>query len=56
MPFRTGQEICAWVVPLGRADVIELVDKFNNRLTNLEDAYVDLSRKVVYIDEDKNNG
>lgn len=55
MPFRIGQEICAWVVPLGRTDVIDIVDSFNNRITNLEDAYVDLSRKVVYIDEDKNN-
>lgn len=63
MPFRAGQELHAWVSPLGLADVPELVERVAEleaalstsgvkdlvtRVSNLEDALADLSRRVVY--------
>lgn len=63
MPFRTGQELHAWVSPLGLADVPELVERVAeleavlstsgvkdlvSRVSGLEDALADLSRRVVY--------
>lgn len=63
MPFRAGQELHAWVSPLGLADVPELVERVAeleamlstsgvkdlvSRVSGLEDALADLSRRVVY--------
>lgn len=63
MPFRAGQELHAWVSPLGLADVPELVERVAeleavlhtsgvkdlvSRISTLEDALADLSRRVVY--------
>ncbi|MBQ9105604.1 MAG: hypothetical protein IJY48_05680 [Mailhella sp.] len=44
--FKAGQELMAWVIPLGKAYEVELTD----RITALEEALADLSRRVVYAD------
>ena len=36
----------AWVIPLGKYEYIEV----ESRITALEDALAELSRKVVYVD------
>lgn len=63
MAFSAGQELSAWVSPLGLADVPDLVSRvavlekhisaddqasLTARVTSLEDALADLSRRVVY--------
>lgn len=45
--LKAGQEIMAWVIPLGKYHYIEV----ESRITALEDALAELSRKVVYVDE-----
>lgn len=50
IPFRAGQELMAWVIPLGRVYEVELTDRVNA----LEDAFAELSRRVVYADEPNN--
>lgn len=47
IPFRAGQELMAWVIPLGRVYEVELTDRVNA----LEEAFAELSRRVVYADE-----
>lgn len=44
--FKAGQELMAWVIPLGKAYEVELTD----RIVALEEALADLSRRVVYAD------
>ena len=46
MNLKAGQEIMAWVIPLGKAYEIELT----SRIAALEEALSDLSRRVVYAD------
>lgn len=50
IPFRAGQELMAWVIPLGRVYEVELTDRVNA----LEEAFAELSRRVVYADEPNN--
>lgn len=50
MSFKQGQEITAWVSPLGRAEVTEAIE----RIKTLEDSLADLSRRVVYADTETN--
>lgn len=50
IPFKAGQELTAWVIPLGKAYEMELTD----RIVALEDALADLSRRVVYADATNN--
>lgn len=50
IPFRAGQELMAWVIPLGRVYEVELT----NRVNALEEAFAELSRRVVYADEPNN--
>ena len=52
IPFREGQEMTALVLPLGRADHEELYQKLLVRIEELEGALTDLSRRVVYIDNE----
>ena len=49
IPFRAGQELMAWVIPLGRVYEVELTDRVNA----LEEAFAELSRRVVYADENQ---
>lgn len=49
--FKAGQELNAWISPLGKAYEIDLT----NRIVALEEALADLSRRVVYAD-DENTG
>lgn len=44
--FKAGQELMAWVIPLGKAYEVELTE----RIVALEEALMDLSRRVVYAD------
>lgn len=50
IPFKAGQELMAWVIPLGKAYEMELTD----RIVALEEALADLSRRVVYADATDN--
>ena len=50
IPFRAGQELMAWVIHLGRVYEVELTDRVNA----LEEAFAELSRRVVYADEPNN--
>ena len=50
IPFKAGQELMAWVIPLGRVYEVELTD----RVVALEEALADLSRRVVYADATNN--
>lgn len=53
IPFRVGQEMTALVLPLGRADHEELYYSLLLRVEQLEEAFADLSRRVVYSDNEK---
>lgn len=48
MPLHVGDRIMVWTVPLGRG----LTDEIISRVTDLESALADLSRKVVYKEEE----
>lgn len=48
MPLHIGDRIMVWTVPLGRG----LTDEIISRVTDLESALADLSRKVVYKEEE----
>lgn len=50
IPFRAGQELMAWVIPLGRVYEVELTE----RVMALEEAFAELSRRVVYADDPNN--
>lgn len=71
MPFRAGQELHAWVSPLGLADVPELVERvaeleaqikasdtaaMAERISTLESAFAELSRTVAYISNNQTEG
>lgn len=51
--INVGSYITAWVVPLGSTDINNIVGALNNRITDLEAAFVDLSRRVVYADKEE---
>ena len=68
MPFRAGQELHAWVSPLGLADVPELVERVAEleeqladrdltmllaRISVLESSFAELSQTVAYIQKSK---
>ena len=46
--FKAGQELNAWISPLGKAYEIDLTE----RIVALEEALADLSRRVVYADDE----
>ena len=52
IPFRAGQELMAWVIPLGKVYETEITD----RVIALEEAFAELSRKVVYANENNSEG
>lgn len=52
IPFRAGQELMAWVIPLGKVYETEITD----RVIALEEAFAELSRRVVYANENNSEG
>lgn len=55
--FKAGQELMAWVIPLGKAYEVELTSRIaalEERVAGFETAIADLSRSVVYADPENN--
>ena len=56
--FKAGQELMAWVIPLGKAYEVELtnrIEALEERVAGFENAIADLSRSVVYAAHENNS-